>query len=353
MKRTRLTALALAAALFCALLSGCGTTKTEETTAPTTTPEPAVTATPAPTQVPAGEAVTVNLAMLKGPTGVGAAKLLADNENQESTLTYNVTLASDPATEVVPKLVNGELDIAAISTNLAASLYQKTDGGVRVVALNTLGVLYLLENGDSIQSMADLAGKTVYATGQGSNPEYVLNYLLEQNGLTPGEDVTIEWKAADEITALMVSGEAEVCMLPVPAATAVQMKNPDVRAALDLTEVWNSSVTNGSVLTMGCVVVRTAFLEEHPDLVAAFLEEYEASVNYVKEHPEESAPLVAQFEITANEQIALKAIPDCNLVCITGEDIQPALQDYLSMLYTADPTSVGGAIPDDAFYYVG
>lgn len=353
MKRTRLTALALAAALLCALLSGCGAKPTVETTAPTSTPEPVVTSTPEATPAPTGDGVEVNLAMLKGPTGVGAAKLLADNENQESALHYNVTLASDPATEVVPKLVNGELDIAAISTNLAASLYQKTDGGVRMVALNTLGVLYLLENGDTIQSMADLAGKTVYATGQGSNPEYVLNYLLEQNDLTPGEDVTIEWKAADEITALMVSGEAEVCMLPVPAATAVQMKNPDVRAALDLTEVWNNSVTNGSVLTMGCVVVRTAFLEEHPDLVAAFLEEYEASVNYVKENPEEAAPLVAQFEITANEQIALKAIPDCNLVCITGEDIQPALQDYLSMLYTADPTSVGGALPDDAFYYVG
>lgn len=347
MKRTRLTALALAVALFVTVLAGCGAPKEKETPSASQTPEPTAAVAPEPADV------TVNLAMLKGPTGVGAAKLLADQEAGESALKYQVTLASDPATEVVPKLVNGELDIAAISTNLAASLYQKTDGGIRVIALNTLGVLYLLENGNSIQSVADLAGKTVYATGQGSNPEYVLNYLLEQNGLTPGEDVVIEWKAADEVTALMATGQAEVCMLPVPAATAVQMKNPDVRAALDLTEVWNSSVDNGGVLTMGCVVARTAFLEEHPDLAAAFLEEYEASVQYVKENPEEAAPLVARFEITANEQIARKAIPDCNLVCITGEDIQPALQDYLSVLYAADPTAVGGAIPDDAFYYVG
>lgn len=361
MNRTRILALALAAALSCALLSGCGPKPAEETAPPAAeptasvepAPSPEPTNAPEPSPAPNGDMVTVNLAMLKGPTGVGAAKLLYDNELSSDALVYNVTLASDPANEVVPKLVNGELDIAAISTNLAASLYQKTDGGIRVIALNTLGVLYLLENGNSIQSMADLAGKTVYATGQGSNPEYVLNYLLEQNGLTPGEDVTIEWRAADEITALMASGEAEVCMLPVPAATAVQMKNPEVRAALDLTEVWNSSVTNGSVLTMGCVVARTDFLEEHPDLVSAFLEEYEASVSYVKENPEEAAPMVAQFEITANEQIALRAIPDCNLVCITGGDIQPALQDYLSMLYTADPASIGGAIPDDAFYYVG
>lgn len=355
MKRNRLTALALAAALTLALLSGCGSKPADETTAPTSapTPEPTATAAPAPTEAPIDDGVTVNLAMLKGPTGVGAAKLLHDNANGETNVAYNAVLAADPATEVVPKLANGELDIAAVSTNLAATLYQKTNGGVKVIALNTLGVLYLLENGDSIQSMADLAGKTIYATGQGSNPEYVLNYLLEQNGLKAGEDVTIEWKAADEITALMVSGQAELCMLPVPAATAVQMKNPDVRAALDLTQVWNDTVEDGSVLTMGCVVARTAFLEEYPETVAAFLEEYEASVNYVKENPAEAAPMVAEFEITANDKIAAKAIPDCNLVCVTGEDIQPSIQGYYDMLYTADPKSVGGAIPDDAFYYVG
>lgn len=346
----KLISMLLAAALCAGLLAGCGTQKQEETTPETTAP---VETTPAPTETVSTERETVNLAMLSGPTGVGAAKLLHDNAAGETTLDYNVTIASDPANEVVPKLSSGELDIAALSTNLAATLYQKTDGGIQIIALNTLGVLYILENGNTIQSVSDLAGKTIYATGQGSNPEYVLNYLLEQNGLTPGEDVTIEWKASEEVTALMASGEAEVCMLPVPAATAVQMKNADVRAALDLTQVWNDTVGAESQLTMGCVVVRTAFLEEHPEAVEAFLEEYAASIDYVKNNPEEAAPMVAEFGITASEEIALKAIPDCNLVCITGGDIQSTIQGYYEVLYTADPTSIGGAMPDDAFYYVG
>ena len=346
----KLISLVLAAALCAGLLAGCGTQKQEETAPETTAP---VETTPAPTETTSTERETVNLAMLSGPTGVGAAKLLHDNAAGETALDYNVTIASDPANEVVPKLNSGELDIAALSTNLAATLYQKTDGGIKLIALNTLGVLYILENGDTIHSMADLAGKTIYATGQGSNPEYVLNYLLEQNGLIPGEDVTIEWKASEELTALMASGEAQVCMLPVPAATAVQMKNEDVRAVLDLTQVWNDTVGAESQLTMGCVAVRTAFLEEHPEAVEAFLEEYAASIDYVKNNPEEAAPMVAEFGITANEQIALKAIPDCNLVCITGGEIQSSIQGYYEMLYAADPTSIGGAMPDDAFYYVG
>ena len=341
---------ALCLALLLSLLAGCGGNKTPaETNSPepsdtaSQSPEPSATATD-----PAVEGTEVNLAVLKGPTGVGAAKLLFDNENGNTVNHYNVTVASDPATEVVPKLVNGELDIAAISTNLASTLYHKTGGGVQLLALNTLGVLYILENGDSVDSMADLAGRTVYATGQGSNPEYVLNYLLAENGL---DDVTVEWKASDELTTLMVSGQADLCMLPVPAATAVQMKNPDVRAALDLTEEWNNTTYDG-VLTMGCIVVRTQFAQEHPEAVTAFLQEYYDSITFVNSDPEAAAPMVAQFGITANEQIALKAIPDCNLVCITGDDMRDGIQGYYEVLAAADPTSIGGSIPDDAFYYI-
>jgi len=165
---------------------------------------------------------------------MGAAKLLSDNDSGSAAASYNVTLGSDPANDIVPKLINGELDLAAIPTNLAAALYNRTGGEIQLLALNTLGVLHILENGESVHSLADLAGKTLYATGQGANPEYVLNYLLEQNGLTPGVDVTIEWKASDELTALMASGEAALGMLPVPAATSVMMQNQDVRDAIDL-----------------------------------------------------------------------------------------------------------------------
>jgi NitT/TauT family transport system substrate-binding protein len=347
MKRN-LFASALCLALLLSLLTGCGGSASSDAASDSPEPTDTETVSPEPSDTAALEGTEVNLAVLKGPTGVGAAKLLYDNENGDTINQYNVTVASDPANEIVPKLVNGELDIAAISTNLAASLYHKTEGGVQMLALNTLGVLYILENGDSVQSMADLAGRTIYATGQGSNPEYVLNYLLEQNGLT---DVTVEWMASDELTTLMASGQADLCMLPVPAATAVQMKNADVRVALNLTEEWNN-VTSDGVLTMGCIVVRTQFAQEHPEAVTAFLQEYADSIAFVTDDPDSAAPMVAQFEITANEQIALKAIPDCNLVCITGDEMRESIQGYFEVLFAADPTSIGGSIPDDAFYYI-
>ena len=341
---------ALCLALLLSLLAGCGGGKTPDTS---DSPEPTNTTaeSPQPTESASSQGEEINFAVLKGPTGVGAAKLLADNEAGETVNHYNVTIASDPATEISPKLINGELDIAAISTNLASTLSHKTEGGVQLLALNTLGVLYILENGDSVSSLSDLAGRTIYATGQGANPEYVLNYLLRENGLEPGTDVTIEWKASDELTTLMASGQIDLCMLPVPAATAVQAQNAEVRTALDLTEEWNSTTSDG-VLTMGCLVVRTQFAQEHPEAVAAFLEEYAASIDFVISDPEEAAPLVAQFGITANEQIALKAIPDCNLVCITGNDMRNDIQGYYEVLASADPTSIGGSIPDDAFYYI-
>ena len=262
-----------------------------------------------------------------------------------------VESVDNPATEISPNLINGTLDIAAVSTNLASTLYHRTEGGVQLLALNTLGVLYILENGDSVRSVSDLAGRTIYATGQASNPEYVLNHLLRQNGLEPGEDVDIQWRTSDEVTALMAAGEIDLCMLPVPAATAVQLQNDQVRAALDLTQLWDE-LDSGSVLTMGCVVVRTEFAQENPEAVAAFLEEYAASIDFVSSDPEAAAPMVARFGITASEEIALAAIPDCSLVCITGADMRDSIQGYYEVLAAADPASIGGAIPDDAFYYI-
>ncbi|MEG2098043.1 MAG: ABC transporter substrate-binding protein, partial [Pseudoflavonifractor sp.] len=200
-----------------------------------------------------------------------------------------------------------------------------------------------------VKTMADLKGKTIYATGQAANPEYVLNHLLVENGLTPGSDVTIVWKTSEELTALMASGEIDLCMLPVPAATAVLMKNKDLRPALDLTREWDA-LKNGSTLTMGCVVAQTKFIAEHPEALASFLADYAASIDYVKNSAEAPA-LVAQFGITPNEQIAKAAIPQANLVCITGGDMQPALQGYYEVLWQAEPKSIGGSIPNDTFYY--
>ena len=356
MKKSRLLALGLALALALSLAS-C-TNSTEPTPTPTAeaTPTPTAEATPTPSpdpsEDPSAGRTEVNVVMLSGPTGMGAAKLMADNDAGTTALDYHFTV--DPDASTVPaKLTNGEADIAALPTNVAANLYNK-NGGIQMLALNTLGVLYILENGDSVQSMSDLAGKTLYAPAntRGANPEYVLNFLLEENGLTAGEDVTIEWMAADELTALAGSGDIELCMLPVPAATSVLMKNTDMREALDLTEEWDRVVSDGSVLTMGCVVARTEFIEEHPEAVATFLAEYAASIEYVASNPEESSELVAQYGITPSAQVALSAIPQANLVCITGTDMAASIQGYYEVLWNADPDSIGGSIPSDGLYYV-
>lgn len=224
---------------------------------------------------------------------------------------YELTLGSDPFTDIVPKLNNGELDIAAVPTNLAATLYNKA-GSIRLLALNTLGVLHILENGDTVHSMADLAGKTIYSINQGTNTEYVLNYLLEESGLTPGEDVTIEWKTSEEVTALMASGGIDLCMLPVPAATSVMMQNADVRDAIDLNDVWQEVGAAGT-FTMGCLVARADWLAENEELVPAILDEYAASIAYVNEHPEEAAALVEQYGIVPKAAVAKAAIPQANM----------------------------------------
>lgn len=346
MKR-KLLALTMALLMLGGALAGCGQ-KSAETTTPAPETSAPVETTAQPTQQ-TGD--TVRFAVLNGPTGVGAAKLMADSDAGTTANSYNVEVftAND---QVAAGLTNGEIDIAAVASNVAANLYNKTDGGIQMLAVSGLGVLNILENGDTVHSMADLAGRTLYATGQGANPEYVLNYLLTENGVDPA-DVDIQWKTGDEITTLMVSGEADLCMLPVPAATAVQLKNADVREALDLSAEWDN-LQNGSHLTMTTIVARTDFIQEHPQAVENFLADYQASVDYVNGDPAAAAELVASYGITANAQIAEAAIPKCALVCITGaSDMRSAIQGYYEVLYQANPDSIGGGIPDDAFYYQG
>ncbi len=292
----------------------------------------------------------INIAVLSGPTGVGAVGLMEANENGETVNHYNFTVESQNDS-VTAGLISGEYDIAAIATNLAANLYSKTEGGVQICALNTYGVLYILENGDEVQSVSDLAGRTIYAAGQGANPEYVLKYILTENGLDPDQDVEIVFEDASEIQTKMAAGEIDLCMLPVPAATSVLVQNSDVRSALDLTEEWNN-VTDEGQLTMGCIVVRTEFAQEHPEAVATFLEEYADSINSVLEDNEHAAELCETYEIVAKAAIALKAIPDCSLCCVTGSEIQSVIEPYYTVLYDANPDSIGGAMPGSDFYYV-
>lgn len=311
-----------------------------------------------PTQQPTQEVFQgedVRLAVLSGPTGIGAAKLLTDSDKDDTVNHYTYTVATDN-NEVVAGLTaaDGEYDIAMVASNVAANLYNKTQGDVKILALGTQGVLHILEgsNGTAIQSMKDLKGKTIYATGQGANPEYILRHLLTENGLDPDKDVEIVFADATEISAKLISGEIETAMLPVPAATAAIAKSQgSVRDAIDLTSAWND-LDNGSQLIMSAVVARADFLAEHPQAVDAFLEEYEASVTYVKENPEQAGQLVADLGIAPSAAIAQKAIPQCNLVFLSGADMKPAISGYYEVLYSIDPTAVGGKLPDDNIYYV-
>ena len=353
-KSAKLITLALALALLFSL-AACGTEKTDSQpsdlpaqTTPSATPEATLEATPEANPEP----VTYNLGLIKGPTGMGGVFIMEGAANdlyiESDNIDYEITLAAAP-TDLTALLINGELDIAALPTNVAASLYNKTEGGIQLLALNTMGVLYILENGDSVQSVSDLAGKTIYATGQGANPEFVLNHILTSNDLTPGTDVTIEWRDSDELTTLMATGEIEICMLPVPAATAVQMKNDKVRSALDITAEWRNSGEN-SELIMGCIVARTEFIKENPEAVSTFMKHYEESVKKAQSD-EAAAALMAEYEIVANEAIAKAAIPSANLCYIIGSDIHPTISGYYEVLFAADPTSIGGAIPGEEFYY--
>ena len=302
--------------------------------------------------------VLPNLMVLSGPTGVGAAKLMADNENVTPDAVANGaaapvinTAAVEADNQMVSSaLINGDVDIAAVATNVAANLSAKSEGAIQVLAVNTLGVLYILEKGDSVQSMADLAGRTVYATGQGANPEFVLNYLLTENGVDPAE-VDIQWMTPQEVTAKMASSDDGICMLPVPAATALMLQDSGVRQALSLTGEW--SKVSGGQLAMGCIVARTDYIEENPLGVENFLTAYQDSISSMSDpaNLEDAAQLVAQYGITPNAAIAKAAIPQCNLVCLTGEEMKSVLEDYYQVLYDADPASIGGALPYDSFYY--
>lgn len=287
---------------------------------------------------------------LKGPTGMGMAKLMSDSDAGTTTNKYDFTIASAPD-EVTAEIIKGNYDIAALPTNLASVLYNKTEGKIRVAAVNTLGVLYVLENGDTVNSLEDLNGKELYATGQGSTPEYILRYVLETNGI----DCNVTYLAEhSELAAQMISGDVSLGMLPVPNATTV-LAQSDARTAIDLTAEWKKAAEkNGdsSALYMGCVIVNPDFIEESPEAVDAFLEEYAASVKYVNENIDDASAMIESYSIVPKAAIAKKAIPDAHMVCITGDEMKTGLSGFYNVLFGFDPKSVGGAVPADDIYYI-
>lgn len=287
--------------------------------------------------------VTVNIGVLKGPTGMSAAWLMDQNDQKLSANEYNFTVAGTPDA-ITGQLINGDMDIAALPTNAISALYNKTEGKISVLGVNALGVLYILENGNSINSVSDLAGKTVLASGKGSTAEYVLNYILEKNGVI----AEIVWAAEhSEAATLALKGDYDIVMLPEPFVTNVTAKSDAFRVALDLTEEWEA-LGNGE-LTMGGIAVRTAFLEEHPDAVKAFVDEYGKSVAFTNSQPEDAAKLIAKYEIAA-EEVAKNAIPRCNIVWLHGKDYKAVLENFLGVVYDANPAGIGGKIPGNDFY---
>lgn len=287
--------------------------------------------------------VTVNIGVLKGPTGMGAAWLMDQNEQGLSANSYNFTIAGAPDV-LTGQLISGDMDMAALPTNAISTLYNKTEGKITVLGVNALGVLYVLENGDRINSVADLEGKTILASGQGSTAEYVLNYILEQNGVS----AEIFWASEhSEAATLALSGEYDIVMLPEPFVTTVTTKNGSFRVALDLTREWEA--LGGGELTMGGIAVRTEFLEAHPDAVKAFVKEYANSVAFTNAQPADAAKLIAKYEIAA-EEIAKNAIPRCNIVWLHGENYKAKLENFLGVVYEANPAGIGGKMPGDDFY---
>lgn len=294
--------------------------------------------------------VKVNIASLKGPTSMGLVKIMEDNENGESVNNYNFNVVGTPD-EISPGIVAGDFDIAALPANLASVLYNKSNGGVVVVGINTLGVLYIVETGEQINSVEDLRGKTIYSTGKGTTPEYTLNYLLTSNGIDPEKDVTIEYKSeATEVAALLSETDDGVAMLPQPYVTTVIMNNDKIRIALDVAEEWEKVDDSGSAVTTGVVVVNKEFLDKNKEVVEDFLEEYSQSVSYVNSNVEEGAQLIEKFDIFM-AAVAKKAIPECNIVLLTGDEMKTKLEGYLTVLYEQNPNSVGGDLPKADFYY--
>ena len=289
----------------------------------------------------------IRITALSGPTAMGMTKLMSDNESESYGYDFNIVSAVD---EVSPLVVKGDTDIFCVPANLASVLYNKTEGKVQVLAINTLGVIYICENGDTVKKISDLKGKTVYASGKGATPEYALNYVLTQNDIDPENDLTIEWKSEHaECLAALLADENGVAMLPQPFVTNPQAQNENINVVLDLTEEWDKLGGESSMIT-GVVAVRKEFAEEHPEAVNEFLARYEASVEYVNGNAAEAAKLIEKYGII-KAAVAEKALPKCNIVCITASDMKKALSGYLKVLFGQNPQSVGGSEPQDDFYY--
>lgn len=292
------------------------------------------------------ESPIIKIATLAGPAGMGMTKIIDEADSK-----YEVTILTSPE-QILPKVISKEVDICAVPSNMGSILYNKTNKEIEVLSITTTGVLYIVENGDTISSIEDLRGKTIYATGQGASPEYILNHILEENGLIPNEDVTITYLPEHATLANMVAaGEVELAILPEPFVSVVSAKNKDIKVKIDLNIEWEAIYGEGTQMPMGIAIVQKEFLEKYPEAVEAFMKDYEASVNFVNENMDAAAELIAAQKILPSAAIARAAIPRAGISFIVGDDLQTVLNQYLEVLSNYNPASVGGALPDEDFYY--
>jgi len=322
------------------------TIASEATTEEITTGDAAIVA-----EIPVKEKIEIKIAALKGPTAIGMVKVMEDAAAGTTANKYNFTIAGTPD-EISTGLIKGDIDIAAIPCNLASVLYNKTEGKIKIAGINTLGVLYIVETGDTIKTVEDLKGKTIYSTGQGTTPQLTLNYLLSAYGIDPEKDVTIEYKAeATEVAVILAEATDAIAVLPQPYVTTVMMNNDKVHIALDLAKEWDAVSTDGSSVVTGVVVVRSEFLENNKEAFDAFMGEYTASAVFVNDQIDEASVLVEKFDIFKAAPMK-KAIPYCNIVLIQGDDMKTKVSGYLNTLFTQNPQAVGGKLPADDFYYM-
>lgn len=302
-------------------------------------------------EVSSEPAVTAKVAALKGPTSMGMVKMMADQKDAKEK-NYEFTIGSSPD-EIAPKFLKGEFDIVALPSNLASILYNKSQGKVQVLAINTLGILYLMENGDTVKSVGDLKGRTIYSSGKGAVPEYAFNYILKANGLNPDTDLRIEYKSEHtEALAALLNDKSSLAVLPQPFATVASLKNKGLRPALDLTKEWDKASKNAkSTMITGVVVVNKDFAAKYPEKIKKFMADYKASIDYTNTNVDDAAKLIEENNIVP-AAVAKKAIPQCNVTYIDGSDMKDKLSGYLQVLFEANPKSIGGKMPADDFYYV-
>lgn len=296
---------------------------------------------------------TVKIATLGGPTGMGMAQMMTDGVDLGEGVDAEFEVVGAPD-QVTASIINKEVQIAALPTNMAAVLYNKTEGQVVLGAVNTLGVLYIMaDESEGITTMADLKGKTIAASGQGATPEYVLNYLLQENGLTPGTDITINYVAEhSEVVTQLAAGTATIALLPEPFVTTIQSKKPSIKIGVDINQAW-ADANDGLELPMGCIVVDQEWAAANPTIVANFMDAYQVSVDAINDDPIKGSENVVAVGILKDAALAEKAIPSSNIVFIPAADAKTALNEYFTILAGFEPKSIGGEVPGEDFYAIG